>query len=69
MRMNRLGIRKKIRNAGQVVLDLLLPPWYDGKLRNSESKTTAFGKRWGTIPTVNRENWDKYKKGESDRTY
>ena len=63
------GLRTKLKNAVQIALDLLLPPWYDGKLRNLESKTTAFGKRWGMIPTINRENWDKYKNGRSDRTY
>ena len=62
-------LRTKPTNAGQIALDLLLPPWYDGKLRNSESKTTAFVKRWGMVPTINRENWDKYKNGKSDRAY
>ena len=63
------SLRTKLKNAVQIVLDLLLPPWYDGKLRNSESKTTAFGKRWGMIPTINRGNWNKYKNGNGDPTY
>ena len=56
------SLRTKLKNARQIALDLLLPPWYNGKLRNSESKTTAFGKRWGMVPTINRENWEKYRR-------
>ena len=63
------SLRTKLKNVRQIALDLLLPPWYNGKLRNSESKTTAFVKRWGMVPTINRENWEKYKNGKGDRAY